>query len=45
MLTAGKVAYDIGGNVDAMWTRPVSAGWQRCNRLGLAERIDDRLHL
>ena len=45
MLTSGKVGYEVGANVDATCFGGVAAVHRLVSRLGLAERIDQRLHL
>src|SRR5664280_1952112 len=45
MLTSGKVGYEVGANVDATCFGGVAAVHRLVSRLGLAECIDQRLHL
>ena len=45
MLTSGKVGYEVGANVDATCFGGVAAVHRLVSRLGLVERIDQRLHL
>ena len=45
MLTSGKVGYEVGANVDATCFGGVAAVHRLVSRLGLAERIDQQLHL
>jgi len=45
MLTSGTVGYEVGGNVDATCFGGVAAVHRLVSRLGLAECIDQRLHL
>ncbi|HEX5879825.1 MAG TPA: IS1380 family transposase [Actinomycetota bacterium] len=45
MLTTGKVGYEVGGNVEATCFGGIAAVHRLVTRLGLAERIDERLDL
>jgi hypothetical protein len=45
MLTTGKVGYEVGGNVDATCFGGVAAVHRLVTKLGLVERIDERLEL
>jgi hypothetical protein len=45
MLTTGKVAYEVGANVDATCFGGIGAVHQLVTKLGLVEQIDDGLHL
>jgi hypothetical protein len=45
MLTSGKVAYEVGGNVDATCFGGIAAVHRLVTRLGLVEQIDEGLRL
>ena len=45
MLTSGTVGYEVGGNVDATCFGGIAAVHRLVSRLGLAECINERLHL
>jgi hypothetical protein len=45
MLTSGKVAYEIGGNVDATCFGGIAAVHRLVTRLGLVDQINDGLRL
>lgn len=45
MLSSGKVAYEIGGNLDATCFGGIAAVHRLVTKLGLPEQIDDGLHL
>jgi hypothetical protein len=45
MLTSGRVAYEVGGNVDATCFGGIAAVHRLVVRLGLAEQINDGLGL
>lgn len=45
MLTSGTVGYEVGGNVDATCFGGIAAVHRLVSRVGLAECINERLHL
>jgi hypothetical protein len=45
MLTSGKVAYEIGANVDATCFGGIAAVHRLVTKLGLVDQIDEGLHL
>ena len=45
MLTSGKVAYEVGGNVDATCFGGIAAVHRLVTKLGLVDQIDSGLHL
>jgi hypothetical protein len=45
MLTSGKVAYEVGGNVDATCFGGIAAVHRLVVKLGLVDQINDGLHL
>jgi Transposase DDE domain group 1 len=45
MLSSGRVAYEVGGNVDATCFGGIAAVHRLVTKLGLVEQIDEGLHL
>ncbi|WP_345482675.1 IS1380 family transposase, partial [Actinopolymorpha pittospori] len=45
MLTSGKVAYEVGGNLDATCFGGIAAVHRLVTKLGLVDQINDGLHL
>ena len=45
MLTSGRIGYEIGGNIEATCFGGIAAVHRLVSRLGLAECINERLHL
>lgn len=45
MLTSGKIGYEVGGNVEATAFGGVAAVHRLAVKLGLVDRINDRLEL